>query len=81
MAWIKLVDEHAATGLLARIYDAAVKRGGKVFNILRVQSNNPRSLKASLDLYGAVMFGPSPLTRVQREMLATVASRVNECHY
>jgi len=81
MAWIKLVGEDAASGLLARIYDAAVKRAGKVFQILRVQSNNPNSLKACMDLYGATMFGDSPLSRVQREMVAVVVYRVNECHY
>ena len=32
-------------------------------------------------LYTAVMHGESPLTRGQREMLAVVVSRANECHY
>jgi len=81
MAWIELVDESDARGLLARIYEAAIKRAGKVFQILKVQSNNPRSLKASMDLYAATMFGASPLSRAQREMLAVVVSRANECHY
>ena len=81
MAWIKLVDESEARGLLARIYDSAIKRAGKVFQILRVQSNNPESLKASMNLYTATMFGKSPLSRAQREMLAVVVSRANECHY
>ena len=81
MAWIKLVDESAARGLLARIYDAAIKRAGRVFQILEVQSNNPQTLKASMDLYAAAMFGASPLSRAQREMLALVVSRANECHY
>ena len=81
MAWIKLVDQSAARGLLARIYDAAIKRAGKVFEILRVQSNNPSTLKASMDLYAATMFSASPLSRAQREMLAVVVSRANECHY
>ena len=81
MAWIKLVDESAARGLLARIYDAAIKRAGRVFEILRVQSNNPPALKVSMDLYAATMFGASPLSRAQREMLAVVVSRANECHY
>ena len=47
MAWIKLVEEADASGLLARIYDAAIKRAGKVFQNLKLQSNNPRTLKAS----------------------------------
>jgi len=27
------------------------------------------------------MFGPSGLTRAERELLATVTSRQNDCHY
>ncbi len=81
MAWIKLIEEAEAYGLLARFYDAAIKRAGKVFQILKVQSNNPRTLKASMDLYAAAMMGESPLSRAQREMLAVVVSRANECHY
>jgi hypothetical protein len=38
-------------------------------------------MDASLKLYGAAMFGPSPLSRAQREMLATVVSREQRCFY
>lgn len=81
MAWITLVEESEAHGILARIYTSALKRAGKVFQILRLQSRNPATLKASMNLYAAAMFGESPLSRVQREMLAVVVSRANECHY
>jgi hypothetical protein len=39
------------------------------------------ALKASIDFYSALMFGNSPLTRVQREMLATVVSCELDCYY
>ena len=81
MAWIRLVEESQAKGLLARIYEAARKRSGRVAQILQVQSNNPPVLKAMLDVYGATMFLDSPLSRAQREMLAVVVSRANNCHY
>jgi len=82
MAWIRTVPPEAAQGLLARIYAAAVKRAGKVFNILRVQSLRPRVLQASTQLYAEVMLSAeSALSRAQREMLATVVSAVNGCHY
>ncbi len=81
MAWITLIDEAQAKGKLARIYGAAKKRAGRIFNILRVQSNNPDSLQASMQLYQAASLGDSPLTRAQREMLAVVVSKVNDCHY
>ena len=81
MAFIELADVSAATGRLARIYEAAVQRAGRVFNILKIQSPNPPVLQASMGLYAAVMHGESPLTRAQREMLAVVVSRTNDCHY
>ena len=81
MAFINTVDEQQADGLLARIYDAARKRAGRVFNILRIQSQNPAALQGMLDLYVATVRGESPLTRAQREMLAVVVSKTNGCHY
>ena len=81
MTWIKTVAPQDAKGRLARIYDEAMKRAGRVFNILRVQSMNPPVLEASIELYKAAMFGPSPLSRAQRETLATVTSWANNCFY
>jgi len=44
-------------------------------------SQNPRAMKASMDFYGAIMFGASPLSRSQREVLAVVTSAANGCVY
>jgi alkylhydroperoxidase family enzyme len=44
-------------------------------------SLRPGVLKQSMDLYREIMFGPSRLTRAERELLATVTSRYNDCHY
>ncbi|MCK6588905.1 MAG: carboxymuconolactone decarboxylase family protein [Polyangiaceae bacterium] len=82
MAWIKTVAPDEALGLLKQIYDAAKKRAGKVFNVLRLQSPRPEVLRASVALYIEVMHSPkSPLTRAQREMIATAVSRANGCVY
>ncbi len=81
MAWIKTYNENEATGLLARVYDTAIKRAGRVFNILRIQGQNPHALQGSMGLYAVLMKGESPLSRAQREMLAVVVSQVNSCHY
>ncbi len=70
-----------AEGDLKVIYDAATQRAGRVFNILRIQSVNPAVLESSMRLYQAIMIGPSPLTRVEREAMAVVTSRVNDCFY
>lgn len=82
MAWIATVPPEKATGLLRRLYEAAKRRSGKVFNIIRLQSPRPEVLRASTQLYLEVMYSAkSPLSRVQREMIATVVSRANACEY
>jgi uncharacterized peroxidase-related enzyme len=78
---LRLIEEDEASGELKEQYDAALKRAGKVFNIVKAMSLNPKVLGASMDLYRAVMFGPSELTRVERELLAVVVSCANDCHY
>jgi uncharacterized peroxidase-related enzyme len=81
MAWIKAIEPEKAKGKLKAEYKKAVRRAGKVFNILKVQSLNPPVLRASMELYLATMHGPSGLTRAEREMLATVVSWANHCFY
>ena len=81
MPHLDLIDPADATGLVAEEYAAAVERAGKIFNIVRSMSLSPESLRASMGLYKAIMFGPSGLTRQERELLATVVSAVNECYY
>ena len=78
---LHLIDVDEATGELKREYDAALGRAGKVFNIVKAMSLNPRVLRASMELYKAIMFGPSELSRAERELLAVVVSCANDCHY
>ena len=82
MAWIQTVDEADATGIVKEEYDAAIARAGELYNIVRLFSARPKSMRAFVQLYKAVMHDEDcPLTRMQREMIATVVSKVNECHY
>lgn len=81
MAWIGVIEPAAATGELKTEYDKALRRAGKVFNIVKVQGLNAPTLRASMDLYIATMHGPSGLSRAEREMLATVVSWANHCFY
>jgi len=81
VAYIRLIDEGEADGLLKGEYDAAVERAGKVFNIVKAMSLRPRVLRASIELYQEIMFGESGLSRQERELLATVASAEQSCHY
>ena len=81
MSWIQRVPVEEATGLLKRQFDDAMERAGRIWNIVRVQSVNPLALDAGMRFYAAVMKGASPLSRMQREMLATVVSVELDCHY
>lgn len=81
MTWIRTVLPDEATGRLAKSYAAALQRAGRVFGIVRAMSPSPPVLDASMGLYQRVMFGAEGLARYQREMLAVVVSRANDCHY
>jgi alkylhydroperoxidase family enzyme len=81
VAHLRLTEVEEADGLLKEEYDAAVGRAGKVFNIVKAMSLRPGVLRRSMELYKGIMLGPSGLSRQERELLATVVSRENDCHY
>jgi uncharacterized peroxidase-related enzyme len=79
--FLRLIDEGKATGEVAEHYAAAAERAGKVFNIVKAMSLRAGVLGASIELYREIMFGPSPLSRTERELLAVVVSAANDCYY
>lgn len=81
MAWINVIRESEATGRLKELYAKLTAPWGGVDNILKIHSLNPRSLKGHVELYKALMFGPSELSRTQREMIAVSVSALNHCVY
>ena len=81
MPWIKTVRPHEAVGLLKKQYDAALRRVGKVYNVVAISSLKPPVLKSKIDLYKSLMLSGGSLSRGQREMLAVVVSKVNSCNY
>ena len=81
MAYLRLVDGQEAAGTLKEEYDAGIARAGKVFNIVKAMSLRPGVLRVSMRLYREIMFGPSGLSRIERELLAVAVSRANDCHY
>jgi alkylhydroperoxidase family enzyme len=80
MSWIEEVPPSEAEGQLAEVY-RRVSPSGRVANILSVQSLHPAGLRDHLALYRTLMFGPSPLSRSEREAIAVEVSRSNGCHY
>ena len=81
MSWIYQVPIGEATGPLKKEFDDALARAGRVWNIVHVMSVNAMVMKASMAMYKAIMYGSSPLTRAQRELLATVVSAELNCRY
>lgn len=81
-AWIQVIPETQAEGLLAELYERWMdRRHGAVDNILRVHSLHPRTLGEHAELYDTTMHGPSGLTLAEREMIGVVVSSINHCHY
>lgn len=77
-----MVDEKNAEGKLSKIYDNLIEsRKSKVANVLKVQSLNPELLEDHLNIYKTIMFAKSNISRKQREMIATIVSDANYCHY
>ena len=81
MPHIDIIPLKRATGLLKKQYEAALARAGRIWGIVSIMSPNPRAMKVSMDFYKTLMYGPSPLSRGQREMLAVVVSATNHCVY
>ena len=81
MSWTKVIERDQATGELADAYDTVVGARGTVANILKVHSIHPAAMLVHLGLYRELMFGPSELTRTERETIAVAVSATNQCHY
>ena len=81
MPYIKVIQHEEADGRLKEIYDELVRSRGKLAEVHKIQSLNPETIVAHMELYLQVMFGKSPLKRSQREMIAVVVSAANDCNY
>lgn len=81
MSWIQTIPPERATGELQEIYKAISTARSGVADVHQAQSLNPRALRAHLELYKAVVFARSSLSRVARERIAVVVSVANRCAY
>ena len=70
-----------AEGRLAKQYEDAVARAGRVYQIVQSMSLAPGILDASMKHFGQIAHAGEGLTRSNRELVAVVVSVVNECHY
>ena len=81
MAWIRVIDENNAMGELKETYEFVRKRRGKISNVMRLHSLNPKAMQAHIELYLTLMFGQSGLAREDRELIGVAVSSANNCEY
>ncbi len=82
MARIAWIEDDAASGQLASLYDQLKRRSerGTVADILRTMSLRPDFLRA-IDQASQMHFTDGALTRAEHEMIAAYVSALNRCHY
>ncbi len=92
MTWIKTIPYAESDGALREAIDRqramypaeyatpglAAEPGG---SISEAHSLLPEALFHAFATFGALMRPELPLSRMQHEMIATVVSAVNRCHY
>ena len=81
MAWIPMIQEEKAEAELKEWYDKLREPWGGVDNIMKIHSLNINTLKGHFEIYLSAMKGTKDLSQKQREMIAVVVSKVNQCHY
>ena len=81
VARIRVIDEDEADGKLFELYDEIQRNRGRVSNILRSQSLDPKAMRAHLDLYMAAVFGKGGLSRKEAELVALASSLANGDQY
>ena len=48
---------------------------------MKVHSLNPEAMEKHIDLYLAIMYGSTGLSRERQELVAVVVSIINRCNY
>ena len=79
MTFINIFNFEDSTGLLKKEYEKGIRRAGRLWKVLTIQSQTPEILQDSMRLYSSTMYGNSKITRFDRELLAVVTSVANEC--
>jgi len=81
MAWIETRNLEDVEGFMRSVYEAQLgERGGTVSNIIQIHSLNEKVFRSFM-AFSEFLFGPGALSRKTKEMIATVVSSHNDCHY
>jgi alkylhydroperoxidase family enzyme len=79
MPYIKPVSAEDAEGDLLDVYIQHEIDEGIIFAPYEVLTRNGPALKTLVDFQHAIRFKDSPLSRLQREMIATLTSGATGC--
>lgn len=81
-AWIEMIADADATGVLKQMYDKVRTPHGSVDNVMRAHSLRPHSMDGHVTLYRSVLHNPdNTLPFWFLEVVASYTSIVNECDY
>ena len=81
MSWIKMISYDDSEGELRERFEPLQYEPGKIDHILQIHILLPSTMASHHTYYRDIMFGRSSLSRKERELVATVVSITNECHY
>jgi uncharacterized peroxidase-related enzyme len=81
LPFINVINENEATDELKNLYDKIKSTRGKLSNIMKIHSLMPETMIKHLELYTAIMFSKTNLSREEKEILAVVVSKSNNCAY
>ena len=96
MTWIQTIPPADADGELRRCYeslyalyppeyhtevDALRRPDGSSDRITAAHSLIPEAMRHAMSAFGVLLSPDLPLSRRQHEMIATVVSALNRCHY
>jgi hypothetical protein len=79
LVWITVVPAEEAEGDLKSAYETLGIEEGSIGPPYEGLTNNGPVLYRLMQLSREARFGPSPLSRLQREMIATYVSTLNHC--
>jgi alkylhydroperoxidase family enzyme len=81
MPWIRTVPSEEAEGELRELFAKFKIERGRMFTPYEVMTTNGPGLAAVNQLNQVLRFGPSDISRAQREMIAAYVSALNDCTF
>ena len=81
ISWLRVPEEDELPAEMRELIAAAREKFGFVPNVLRALALRPDHFLAWWRHYDPLMRGEGRLSRAEREMIALVVSRINDCEY